>query len=183
MTDEELAQRAGQGDPAAFEELVRRYEDRLYGFLFHRVRAWAEDVYQEAWMKVWSHLPRYEARERFGAWLFTIARNAAADAAEREGRRRGVPLDAPGDEGAPIERVPGRGGPEEDAEAGDLRARIDAALAALPPEQREVFLLREYGGLSFKEIAEAQGCPLGTALARMRYALAKLRERLEGKDG
>ncbi|MBI3550005.1 MAG: sigma-70 family RNA polymerase sigma factor [Elusimicrobia bacterium] len=178
MTDEELARRAAQGDSRGFEELVERTKGRLYSFLWHRVGPGAEDVFQEVWMKVWRGLPRWEPREPFSAWLFTIARHAAIDFATREGRRLAEPLeDARADvlaEAAP--------GPERLAEANAASHRVDLALAELPEEQREVFLLREYGRLSFKEIAALQGCPLGTALARMRYALEKLKIRLEGYD-
>jgi RNA polymerase sigma-70 factor (ECF subfamily) len=69
-------------------------------------------------------------------------------------------------------------GPEREAEAASARVRIGAALGRLPEDQREVFLLREFGGLSFSEIADAMDCPLSTALARMRYAVLKLRGEL-----
>ena len=84
----------------------------------------------------------------------------------------------PIDEGA---REPGSG-PERAAEATLTRERIESAVSALPEAQREVFLMREYGGLSFAEIAKATGVPLGTALARMRYAVLKLRKELGDLD-
>ena len=70
-------------------------------------------------------------------------------------------------------------GPERRAQSHQVREGFAAAMARLPEEQREVFLMREYGGLSFAEISRAAGCPLGTALARMRYAVLKLRQDME----
>ena len=92
-------------------------------------------------------------------------------------RREGEPEDLPA---AGWSSEPG---PSRAAESAETRERLARALLELSDEQREVFLLREYGGLSFKEIAAAQGCPLNTALARMRYALLKLRGRLEACHG
>lgn len=168
--------------PAAIAKLLERYHRPLYSFLYHRIgdAAAAEDLLQELLVRVWRNRDRYEARGRLSAWLFTIARRLASDELAKRSARRTQPLeDALEDAPAPAEPLPG---PEAQAAAGEGRGRIEAAIAALPGEQREAFLLREYGGLSFAEIAEAQGCPLGTALARMRYAVLKLRKALEDLD-
>jgi RNA polymerase sigma-70 factor (ECF subfamily) len=122
----------------------------------------------------------WEPRATVRTWLFTIARHLAADEARRQVHRATEPLDgARAGEPSRAERTPDAGRSPDDA-AGDaeLRPRLEAALAALPREQREVFLLREHAGLSFPEIAEATGASEGTVKSRMRYALLALRQRL-----
>lgn len=179
MTDEELACRAKGGDHEAFAELVRRYQGRLLSFLCYRTgRGAAEDVFQEICVKWWTHMNSYEPTGRFAAWAFTVARHALIDFSQKESRRTFLPLDGAADVVADSEP-----GPSRAAESAETRERLAQALLELSDEQREVFLLREYGGLSFKEIAAAQGCPLNTALARMRYAVLKLRGRLEACHG
>lgn len=176
MTDEALAKLAQDGDHDAFEELVHRYKARLYSFLVYRSnRSAAEDVFQEVCVKLWTHINDFDATGNFSTWAFTIARRTAIDFGEKELRRSGLPLDES------VERVSdGAPGPERAALASEFGGRLGHALAALSAEQREVFLMREYGGLSFKEIAAEQGCPLNTALARMRYAVQRLRGIVEG---
>lgn len=164
------------GDPEALPRLFRRFQRPLLSFLYHQTgdRAAAEDLLQEAFVRVWRNRESYEPRGRLCGWLFTIARRLAIDFGEKRRARGGESL--------PEELPDPRGGPERAAEALISRERIDAAIAGLPESQREVFLLREYGGLSFAEIAELSGCPLSTALARMRYALLKLRKELGDLD-
>lgn len=175
LSDAELVEGALAGDPRAFPELVKRHGTGLYGYLRHRLGSEADDAYAEVWMKVWERLGRYEDRGRFGAWLFTIAHRLFLDKARRAGRRPQEPLEEEGGEERFASPEPG---PEREAEASAARERIGAALGKLPEDQREVFLLREFGGLSFAEIADAMDCPLSTALARMRYAVLKLRGEL-----
>ncbi len=166
------------GRPEAVSALLRRFQRPLYSFLVHLVgdRLEAEDILQEVMVRVWEARGRYEARGRLAAWLFTIARRAALD--RLRGRARAVPLE----EGALELPAPEAEGPERGAAALLTRASIADALAGLPDAQREVFLMREYGGLSFAEVAAATQAPLGTVLARMRYAVLKLRRVLGDLD-
>ena len=173
-----------RGDARAFEALVSRYRSAVYGFLVRAVgdRARAEDLTQEAWLRVISAAPRWEERARFRTWLFTVARNLAVD----ESRRRfssgpAVPLDGPpGGAGARAEfAVADDPPPDSLAEGALLRPKLEAAIAALPAEQREVFLLREYADVPFAEIAAITGVPEPTVKSRMRYALEQLRRRLQ----
>lgn len=165
-------------DKHEFERLIERHGPGLFSFLLYRLgrREDAEDAYAEVIMKAWQGLAGYQERGRVQAWLFTIAHRQVVDAVRKESHRRAAPLE---DGPEPASREPG---PEREAEGGYARERIGRVLAELPPEQRDVFLMREYGGLSFKEVAEATGCPLSTALARMRYAVLKLRDRLGDLD-
>lgn len=181
------------GDPRAFEQLVLRHRTPVYHFILrlagHPARA--EDLLQETWLKVVRGAQDYQPRARFTTWVYTIARNLCVDSARKESYRRADSLDAPlgaGDgEGAALgERVPdGGASPERGAHNRRLQPLIEAALRALPPEQREVFLLREYSGIAFKEIAVVTGVSENTVKSRMRYALEGLRRKLAelGVDG
>jgi len=178
-SDERLMLRFQAGDARAFEVLVRRHRTPVFSFLVRLTadRARAEDLCQEVFLKVVKASRTWEERARFRTWVYAIARNLAVDEARRAAFRRAEPLDAPGPAGAaahPAEDPP----PDAAADAALLRPKLEAALAALPPEQREVFLLREYAGLRFAEIADVTGTPENTVKSRMRYALEALREGL-----
>lgn len=169
------------GDPEAIPRMMKRYNRPLFSFLYHLVgdRSAAEDLLQEVFVRVWKSRERYEAKGRLASWLFTISRNLAVDYSEKARRRRAEPLERENEEGSFGERFADPGPtPEREAENTALRGRVETAIAELPKEQREVFLMREYGGLSFAEISKAAKIPLGTALARMRYAVLKLRKSL-----
>jgi RNA polymerase sigma-70 factor (ECF subfamily) len=178
-SDERLMLRFQGGDARAFEALVRRHRTPVFSFLLRLTgdRGRAEDLCQEAFLKVVKAAAGWEERARFSTWLYAIARNLAVDESRRMAFRRADPLDAPERRGAePASDDPG---PDRAADAALVRPKLEAALAALPPEQREVFLLREHAGLRFSEIAEVTGTPENTVKSRMRYALEALRERLE----
>lgn len=167
------------GDVTAFEALLGRHRGPVFSFLVRLTgdRARAEDLLQEAWLKVVSAAPRWEPRARFTTWLYTIARHLALDEARRAVHRRPA-ADPPG--GAPDpEPVAPDPSPDRAAESALLRPKLEAALRSLPEEQREVFLLREYAGLPFQEIARVTGAPENTVKSRMRYALEGLRRTLE----
>ena len=176
------------GDARAFETLVRRHRAPVFNFIlrFTGHRARAEDVLQETWLKVVRSAREYEAKAKFTTWLYTIARNLCVDSARKESYRQASSLEAPtgngagGDEGRALgEALPDTGAsPERGAYNARLRPLIERALASLPEEQREVFLLREYSGIAFKEIAEVTGVSENTVKSRMRYALEGLRRRI-----
>ncbi len=175
-SDERLMLRFQAGDVRAFEVLVRRHRTPVFSFLVRLTgdRARAEDLCQEVFLKVVKASGGWEERARFQAWVYAIARNLAVDEARRAALRRSEPLDAP----AAAARASDDPGPDRGAAAALVRPKLEAALAALPPEQREVFLLREYAGLRFAEIAEVTQAPENTVKSRMRYALEALRARL-----
>ncbi len=181
-TDEALVLRYRRGDVAAFEVLLDRYRHGVFRFLrrFVGSDARAEDLSQDTWLRFIGAAPRWREEGRFKVWLYAVARNLATDAARRASRRDAEPLDAaPGPRTrAPIDAA-------SDAAEGDvlLRAALERAITALPEEQREVFLLREYEGMPFAEIAEIAGAPLPTVKSRMRYALEALRKALLDAPG
>jgi RNA polymerase sigma-70 factor (ECF subfamily) len=184
MTDAELIARFKDGDGAAFEALLSRHKDPLYSFLVAMVKdeAAASDIFQETCIKVFRNLENYSEEGKFKPWLFRMASNLAMDHFRRNAAlpRFEQVEDFCGDDEHPARETTAQG-----EEPGEIllsetdKALVAAALDALPPEQKEVVLLREYSGLSFKEVAEITNAPLGTVLARMSRAVKKLRKSLE----
>jgi RNA polymerase sigma-70 factor, ECF subfamily len=180
-SDERLMLRFQAGDVRAFEVLVQRHRTPVFTFLLRLTgdRGRAEDLCQEAFLKVVKASGRWEERARFSTWLYAIARNLAVDEARRMSFRRTDSLEAEDPGGRPRAEPEAQDpSPDRAADTALLRPRLEAALRALPPEQREVFLLREHAGLRFAEIAEVTGTPENTVKSRMRYALEGLRAEL-----
>jgi len=168
--DEDLLLAYRDGDAAAFETLYTRHRGRLYRFVLRgvKVRAVAEELYQEIWMKVIEARDRWAPRAKFTTWLYTIAHHQLID----HWRKRGLTVVAL-DEGEAV--ADASQDPAAQAQGRQDLARFAAALAALPPAQREAFLLHEEAGLSVAEIAEATGTNAEAAKSRLRYAMAKLK--------
>ena len=182
-SDEELLAAYQQGDVGAFELLLRRHRAPLFSFLLRMLgdRERAEDLAQEAFLRIVKGAQAWEHRARFQTWLFTIARNLCVDASRRDRFRRTDSLDQTGPDDDPplVESVPGKEiDPARGAESARLRPLLQKALLGLPAEQREVFILREQAGVPFKEIAEMVGVNENTVKSRMRYALEGLRKAL-----
>ena len=176
-----------RGDATAFAELLRRHKTPLYNFVLRHLRSEsaAEDVTQDAFLRVVQRAAEFKHEARFTTWLYTIARNLCIDHGRKMKHRRHPSLDAPAnDDGASrplLETLPDRA-PSGDvgraAEWTKMRRSIVAAVDALPDDQREIFLLREVANLPFKEIAEVTSTPENTVKSRMRYALERLRTAL-----
>ncbi|MDR0932186.1 MAG: sigma-70 family RNA polymerase sigma factor [Victivallales bacterium] len=177
--DGELIAAFVKGDEKAFELLYCRYKRQLYGFLNHLIGNnpdEADEVFEETWLRVLQKLPKYRDEGKFSAWLFRIGRNIFLDRL-RKNRNESITiaLDA---ENAPVQLGPESLEPDRDFELGELEEVIVRAVACLPLEQREVFLLRQQD-LAFKEIAQIQECSINTALGRMQYAIKNLRVSLK----
>jgi RNA polymerase sigma-70 factor (ECF subfamily) len=175
ISDEELLSRYQSGDESGFEGLIERYRRPLFTVIARMVRdrGDAEDIFQETFIRVMQHHERFDPRRKFSTWIYAIATNLCRDHLRR-GRRSPV---------AVMEEVPEAAGdddPESESWGREVRTAVDRALELLPAEQREVFLLREYGGLSFKEVAVLTSSNLNTVLGRMHMAMKKLRAELDG---
>lgn len=182
--DEALMLRYQRGDSSAFAFLVRRHKAPLYNFVLRHLRSQpaAEDITQEAFLRVVQRASEFKHEARFSTWLYTIARNLCIDHSRKMKLRRHPSLDAPtdtSDGSRPLLEVVPSSSTESDVERAAewtaMRRSIVAAVEALPDDQREVFLLREVANLPFKEIAEVTGTPENTVKSRMRYALERLR--------
>ena len=150
--DPRTVQQARAGDLRAFEELVRLYQAEVFRFAWHltRDRTLAEDVTQDTFLRAFRFIHGYRGGQRFGSWLFAIARNCSMDAL----RKRGTIAEHDG-------REP-RVTPDP-----STRAELDAALAAVSAEHRDAFLLVEVFGLSYQEAADVLGVAVGTVKSRM----------------
>ncbi|MBX3186872.1 MAG: RNA polymerase sigma factor [Labilithrix sp.] len=183
--DETLMLRYQQGDRSAFVALVRRHQGALFNFALRQVRVpqVAEDVVQEAFVRVVQNAPDFKHEARFTTWVYTITRNLCIDHLRKRALRKHPSLDEQrGEEGeGPTlgeQTADPRASVEREATGTELKARIARAVDTLPDEQREVFLMREVSNLPFKEIAEITGVPENTVKSRMRYALERLQEAL-----
>lgn len=178
-TLDELLQQYREGRRDALDELVERTRIPLYRFILGLVRDphVAEDVFQDVWLRALKGLHRYQ-QDRLLAWLFRIARNRVIDLSRK--RKPDLSLQQPmgsGANAAPLEDLlPGssRGG-DRNVSNRELAGRILQAVDSLPPEQREVYLMRTEADVPFKQIAAVQQVSINTALARMQYALKRLR--------
>jgi len=185
--DEDLVAFYLKGDPEAFPILYQKYQHGLFLLVrsFFPVRERAEEVFQEVFMKLVERMQSFDSSGSFKSWLYTLCRNHCIDRIRHQKRRPEQPeSDWRSDEEAPTPLDRARDtSVAADTEAYDreLAAHLDKALINLPQEQRETFLLKERGGLTFEEIAQASGVSVNTVKSRMRYALETLRRILKGK--
>lgn len=171
VEDSALMLRYRDGDVDAFETLYRRHNDALYRYLLRRCRHRdaAEDVFQEVWSKIIRARDRYRPTAKFTTFLYHIAHNCFIDHLRRNSRHENVAAFDPELETAPGTCL------DEAAERSLARRRLEAALAGLPDEQRDAFLLHEEGHLTLDEIAQVTGVKRETAKSRLRYAVKKLK--------
>jgi RNA polymerase sigma-70 factor (ECF subfamily) len=168
--DHELVMQAHAGNTAAFELLVRKYQHRVHALVRRYVRddAEAQDVTQEAFIRAWRALPNFRGDSQFYTWLYRIAVNTAKNHLVSLGRR------PPGDD-IEMDDAEQRGDaslhdnatPEQELQRSEVEREVLAAVAALPAELRDALTLREVEGLSYDEIAERMGCPIGTVRSRI----------------
>ncbi len=176
-TDAELIREAQANDHSAFETLVRRYAERAFRAAYRVVRDQqaAEEVLQEALIKAYRALPRFEARSSFYTWLYRITVNLALDRRRRGKREPTLEWDdAIAHQVDPRAQVAVAHDPEIDLRRQEVRALVAEGIQTLPDAQREVLLLREVDGLSYEEIAESMGISKGTVMSRLHYARKKM---------
>lgn len=175
-SDASLVRRAVRGSEEASRELVRRYQRPVFNLIARMVRdpALAEDLAQETFLKTFSHLKAYDPRYRFTSWILKIAHNTAVDALRRP--RVVLPLTESEDGEGFEAQAPegGEGNPALALERQDLARALDDAIDRLRPEYREVVVLRYQEELSYEEVAELLGLPLGTVKSYLHRARAEL---------
>jgi RNA polymerase sigma-70 factor (ECF subfamily) len=187
--DDEIVRRAQAGDHDAFRMLVERYQGRAYGLALRVLRdeEQAKDAVQDAFLKVYRSLDRFEGRAGFYTWLYRIVMNQCLDRKRRDKSDREVEwndesaagvLNASESAASPAGRDADREAPDVAIERSEIRQAVARAIDALPEDARRTIQLREIDGLSYKEIAEAMGIPKGTVMSRLHYARQRLRELL-----
>ena len=178
LTDGELIVKAVGGRVEGFEELVRRYQRPITGYVFRMLGNYESslDVTQEVFIKVYNSLGKYSSEYKFSTWLYRIAHNAAID----HMRRNSVTpqsLEAENADGSFQIQLESRGAsPEQDHERSEWRTEIEAVVRCLPDAYRDLIVLRHSRDLSYDEIAEVTGLPLGTVKNRLFRAREMMRE-------
>lgn len=183
-SDEALFEQYRGGDRKAFRTLIERHQPELLRFLVRLVgeQAGAEDVFQDAFLQIHLSADTFDATRRFRPWLFTIAANKARDHLRKKGRRRTLELSAPvdrdrgdgeGSAGAFVDlmevRVPA---PDEALDNEETNRQVQRALDGLPFILREILLLAYFQRISYAQIADELGIPLGTVKSRLHAAVA-----------
>ena len=178
-SDEELVEACQAGEASAFDVLVARWEDRIRGaaFRFLGSEEEARDAAQEAFLRAYQAIGGFKREARFSSWLYQIATNLCRDRLRRRMTRATVSLEAL-EEAGPV-MVETRPGAHERLLERDLAQAVRRAVHALPEEQREVVILKEYQELTFLEIAQALDVPVSTVKTRLYRGLGQLRLRLE----
>jgi len=189
-TDQQLVQRAQRGDLRAFDLLVLKYQGRIAALVSRYVSdaGEVEDVTQEAFIKAYRALGKFRGDSAFYTWLYRIAANAAKNHLVAKGRRPGADAtieDAEGfDDGGMLSES---ASPEALAMGGELAEVVEFALNALPDELKAALMLREFDGLSYDDIADVLGCPVGTVRSRIfraREAIdQRVKEQISGGSG
>jgi len=178
-TDEELVARTQDGDASAFDVLVRRWERKIRGAIYRIIGSDDEalDICQETFLKAYRGLGSFKQEARFSSWLYQIALKLCRDRLRRRRGKTWVSLEDLEDGTA----APQATGPTalDLVEARDLSRTVAGAVAALPEEQREVIVLKEYQGLTFLEIAEVLALPMSTVKTRLYRGLGQLKDQLE----
>ncbi|MDE5567717.1 MAG: sigma-70 family RNA polymerase sigma factor [Muribaculaceae bacterium] len=178
QTDDQLVASYASGNNEAFDALLQRHQSRVYNYIYQMVREknLAEDIFQETFVKAITTIRqgRYTENGKFSAWISRIARNLVIDYFRQEKTEAAVSSD---DENFDVlNRKELSEETIEDVMIDDqIRADIRRLIRHLPKSQRQVLVMRYYRNLSFKEIAEATGVSINTALGRMRYAILNLR--------
>lgn len=173
--DSDLVARARSGEEAAFEELVRRYRNDVYGLSYHflRNREEAWDVSQEVFIKAYRSLGQFRGEAGFKTWVLRIAANHCKD----HFKKRRVPT-------VSMDSLPtqdffaGQSDPGQTLSNTELGAAIQQALDGLPAKHRMAFVLREFEDMSYKEMAEVMACSEGTVMSRLHHARKKLQSKL-----
>ncbi len=178
LTDQELIARCQRGDRGAFEPLFKRHRDRAYGFALGLVGSPEDalDLTQEAFVRAYRALKRFQPGAAFEPWFFRILRNLCLNALRRRKTWQTVPWDTVGDFQVAESESPSAG-----IERKEIQEAVWIALSELSEEHREIITLKDFQDRSYKEIAEILDCPVGTVMSRLYYARQALKVKLNGR--
>jgi RNA polymerase sigma-70 factor (ECF subfamily) len=185
LDDGELVSAYLLGQSRAFDVLVDRYQNRLLNFIYRTVgdRERAEDLVQEAFIRVHRHMARFDGAKKFSTWIYTIAGNLAKNELRNRSRNPLVLFQTMTqgweDEERPLEFEDSSMAPDELYKKRHVKELVEATVAKLPEHHREVFVLRELEGRSYEEIAEITHCNLGTVKSRLNRARSSFAEMIE----
>lgn len=180
MDERELIARLQKRDEAAFEELIRQYEKKVYTLCFRMCgnSEDAEEAAQDAFLALWRGIDRFRQESTLSTWIYRLATNACIDTLRRRKKQSGsVSLD---DEELFVDAVDTSPQPQETVEHREAQILLQEGLSALPEEYRKVLILREIEGLSYTEIAESASIELGTVKSRISRGRSLLRNFLSG---
>lgn len=172
-----LIEKCRSGDSLSFGRLMQSYRQQLFSYLFRLCGAKeeAKDIMQETLIKIWEGFGRYDERQKFSSWVFTIAHNSAMDVLRKRKNEIAV-----------SETLPDELQHSTDIHAelvnAEMKKRIIKAVDSLPVKQKEVFLLRLNSRMSFKEISELTKEPLNTVLSHMHYSVKKIKRIIENEN-
>ncbi len=184
----DLVEKAARGDKDAFGRLVDIYKDRIYNYVARMLGdpIEAQDVTQEAFVRAYEALPSFRGASSFQTWIYRIASNLAIDSARGRKRRQdnvvslSEPIDA--EQGELPRELPDEGkGPDDEVLSNELQQIVQQAIAQLPPKLQTVLILYDLEGMSYQEIAQILGCPLGTVKSRLFNARHQLKRILQGR--
>ncbi|MCA8958735.1 MAG: sigma-70 family RNA polymerase sigma factor [Planctomycetes bacterium] len=184
LVGNDVVQRAQAGDPEACREIIERLHQPMLGFIYRMLgpnyRDQMEDIAQDVFLKVFRSIERFEVERgvKFSTWVFTFTRNHCLDLMKKR-RLKTISMSQAGEDATPRDFADeATRTPEQLAGSIEIGARIDAALASINPEQREVFELRERRGMEYTDIAKRMGVAEGTVKSRLHRARLALRELL-----
>ena len=176
LDDSDIVRSCIEGDGRAFTELVLRYQTRLLNFIYRSIgdRERAEDLVQEAFIRVHRHLRRFDQSRKFSTWIYTIASNLAKNELRNRSRNPMVLFQTIKNnwdtDHRPLQFEDVHARPDDLYHKRHLRELVEASVSRLPEHHREVFVLRELEGKSYEEIAEITNCNLGTVKSRLNRA-------------
>jgi RNA polymerase sigma-70 factor (ECF subfamily) len=171
--EQNFIKKCRSGDASAFGPLIQIYRRQLFSYLFKLSgeRTQAEDLFQETLIKTWKGIKKYNEQQKFSSWLFTIAHNVAMDNLRKRKRDEAI-IDFEPDE------FKSESNPHNELVKNENKAMIEKAVYNLSTKQKEVFYLRIYGEMTFKEISTMTNEPINTVLSHMNYSIKKIKKAL-----
>lgn len=182
-SDKELLYGLVNGDLEAFDVIVDRYKNRLLNFVFRFVKDQdvAEDIVQETFLRVFRKRRDYKAIANFSTWIFTIAGNLAKSELRRRKRWKFLSIDAQNDDEEKLFELPDTGmKPDRATAVKMINKNVQESIDSLQNKYKEALILRDIQGMSYNQIAEIIGVPVGTVKSRVNRARLKLQKKLKG---